>query len=117
MPRASKTNGRKEKDLSVYEAYQDKLISAVFAHISSGGYVGIAHSYGSGIRLYVSYEDEKEQFNYDDPEHLDLVGDELHEWRREVLDARRARGPRGSAQNRTNARSGASGRKDGQQSF
>lgn len=107
MPRASKVNGRKDKDLSEYEAYSDRLIAAILAHVSAGGYVGVAHSYAGGLRLYASYEDEKEQFQYDNPDHLSLVEEELSAWRGEVLELRQSRNPRRSSKNSPSTRSGA----------
>lgn len=117
MPRASKVNGRKQKDLSEYEAYSDKLSQAILTHVSLGGYVGIAHSYGSGLRLYVNYEDERETFEYNDPDHLDLLENELQDWRREVLDRRAAARGRKSDAGSRGTHSGAGGRKPRQTSF
>lgn len=107
MPRASKINGRKEKDLSEYETYSDRLMSAIFAHVSAGGYVGVAHSYSGGLRLYASYEDEREQFQYDNPDHLSLVEEELRQWRSEILEARQSRNARGGTSKGRSTRSGA----------
>jgi len=87
MPKATINRNSDEKDLSQWSVGKTALADALFTAMSRGAYVGVYHSWGTGINLKLLSGQHSELFTYADGHELNTaaieISDQLDEWARQ----------------------------------